>query len=150
MTLPIAHHHRHLVSVAELETSLSHSAAEGESASMRIDRVATPGDRQTTTKRISESSSTAHVTSNTEIGQRSVDWRLATPQMAKSLSQHLCDAFFESCCFVLPTFSYYRARLPEYRDLTDIDASTKVAIAAFCAVGARASPHSVSRHRGIM
>lgn len=100
-----------------------------------------------------------------DIGHGSADWRLATPQMAKSLSQHLCDAFFTSCCVLLPAFSYYRVKMPQYKDGLDLPDSTKVrwwwpiygerglsltcgtaqvAIAAFCAVGARASPHSVS------
>ncbi|KAK4702835.1 hypothetical protein P7C70_g3383, partial [Phenoliferia sp. Uapishka_3] len=77
------------------------------------------------------------------IGQDSLDWRLATPQMARSLSQHLCDAFFESCCFLLPAFTYFRSRLPDYRaDPAQLDAQEKISIAVFCAVGARASPHS--------
>lgn len=105
-----------------------------------------------------------------DIGHGSVDWRLATPQMAKSLSQHLCDAFFTSCCVLLPAFSYYRVKMPQYKDGLDLPDSTKVrswwsihgeralsltcetaqvAIAAFCAVGARASPHSVSFLRRI-
>lgn len=66
------------------------------------------------------------------IGASSLDWRLATPQMASALSQHLCDgefgetrregrrlitrslspAFFESCCFLLPTYNYYRTKIP--------------------------------------
>ncbi|ORY62706.1 hypothetical protein BCR35DRAFT_326679 [Leucosporidium creatinivorum] len=77
-----------------------------------------------------------------DLGPSSVDWRLATPQMAKSLSQHLCDAFFTSCCVLLPAFSYYRDKMPQYRGEQNLPSSTKVAIASFCAVGARASPHS--------
>lgn len=73
----------------------------------------------------------------------SLDWRLASPLLAKSLSQHLCEAFLDSCCSHLPAFTYFHDRLPNFRgDLSQLHASAKVSIAAFCAIGARASPHS--------
>lgn len=122
---------------AQLETSLGQASLQEDSA----DDSKSASDPK---------SLTMAVTSQADISSRSVDWRLATPQMAKSLSQHLCDAFFESCCFVLPSFSYYRDRLPAYRNATNVAPSTKVAIAAFCAVGARASPHSVSVHASLI
>ncbi|SCV73437.1 BQ2448_7363 [Microbotryum intermedium] len=79
-----------------------------------------------------------------QIGQRSVDWRLATPQLARSLTQHLCEAFFSSCCFQMPSFDFFRASMPQYQQVDKLAGPIQVAIAAFCAVGARASPHSVS------
>ncbi|KAI5478681.1 hypothetical protein MNV49_004708 [Pseudohyphozyma bogoriensis] len=48
---------------------------------------------------------------NSNIGPASLDWRLATPQMEKSLTRSLCDAFFESCCFLLPSFAFYKNKL---------------------------------------
>jgi len=66
-----------------------------------------------------------------DLGPHSVDWRLATPQMAKSLSQHLCDAFFTSCCVLLPAFSYYREKMPEFINEKDLPSSTKVSDACF-------------------
>lgn len=68
-----------------------------------------------------------------DLGPGSVDWRLATPQMAKSLSQHLCDAFFTSCCVLLPAFSYYREKMPQYHGEKDLPSSTKVGQAAHAA-----------------
>ncbi|KDE09871.1 hypothetical protein MVLG_00269 [Microbotryum lychnidis-dioicae p1A1 Lamole] len=76
------------------------------------------------------------------IGQQSVDWRLATPQLARSLTQHLCEAFFSSCCFQMPSFDFFRASIPQYQQVDKLPGPIQVAIAAFCAVGARASPHS--------
>ncbi|KDE06598.1 hypothetical protein MVLG_03094 [Microbotryum lychnidis-dioicae p1A1 Lamole] len=82
-------------------------------------------------------------TTTSSIGAFSLDWRLATPQMAAALSRHLCDAFFESCCFVLPTYTYFRSRKAELQmDEWLLSPSAKVAVAAFRAVGARTSPHS--------
>ncbi|KAI5475546.1 hypothetical protein MNV49_001179 [Pseudohyphozyma bogoriensis] len=45
------------------------------------------------------------------IGHTSLDWRLAVPQLEWSLTQNLCDAFFDSCCFLLPSFSYFMNKL---------------------------------------
>ncbi|SCV71196.1 BQ2448_2784 [Microbotryum intermedium] len=103
-------------------------------------------------------------TDTSSIGAFSLDWRLATPQMAAALSRHLCDgesiiaspyvcsqltrtsdaqAFFESCCFLLPTYTYFRSRKAELQmDERLLSPSAKVAVAAFRAVGARTSPHS--------
>lgn len=48
------------------------------------------------------------------IGHRSLDWRLAEPQMAVSLARHLCESFYESCCFLLPTFEWFRPRMSDF------------------------------------
>lgn len=54
-------------------------------------------------------------------------------------------AFLESCCSHLPAFNWFHSRLPDFRgDLSNLSGSAKVSIAAFSAIGARASPHSVS------
>lgn len=67
------------------------------------------------------------VLSTTDLGFGSVDARLSKPQLAKSLSAHLCDAFFESCCWLLPSFSYYRENLPAYHDdRMELSSSSKV------------------------
>ncbi|GAA5897072.1 hypothetical protein JCM8208_006161 [Rhodotorula glutinis] len=78
------------------------------------------------------------------IGPHSLDWRLAEPHMASSLSRHLCDAFSDSCCFLLPTWEFFRTRmsdfLPGHEDR--LSAAQRVALTTFCAIGARSSPHS--------
>lgn len=79
------------------------------------------------------------------VGPSSLDWRLAGSEMAISLSRSLTSAFFDSCCSHLPAFTYFRARLADYSSPTPSANSpllSKSAIAAFCAIGARASPHS--------
>ncbi|GAA5998999.1 Zn(II)2Cys6 transcription factor [Rhodotorula paludigena] len=78
------------------------------------------------------------------IGHRSLDWRLAEPHMAVSLARHLCESFYESCCFLLPTFEWFRPRMSDFLQgkAEDLPASLQVAFNAFCAVGARTSPHS--------
>lgn len=53
---------------------------------------------------------------NVDIGETSLDWRLATPQMASSLSQHLCEGAFllASRCYILadpPRRSLFRLLL---------------------------------------
>lgn len=69
-------------------------------------------------------------------------------------------AFFDSCCAFMPAFKYFRTRLSDYQgDPGQLPPAAKVrsqppcppqsltswqvAIATFCAIGARASPHSV-------
>ncbi|GAA6048232.1 hypothetical protein JCM3770_006495 [Rhodotorula araucariae] len=90
------------------------------------------------------SQSTSAVTPRTSIGPHSLDWRLAEPQMASSLSHHLCEAFWESCCFLLPTYEFFRPRMNEFLPGREdqLTAAQKVALTTFCAVGARTSPHS--------
>lgn len=81
--------------------------------------------------------------SDSSIGQRSLDWRLATPQMAASLSRHLVSAFFDSCCFLMPSFQYFRANLDAFKDPNALlPPGGKAAVSAFLVIGARASPHS--------
>ncbi|GAA5959811.1 hypothetical protein JCM21900_001025 [Sporobolomyces salmonicolor] len=81
--------------------------------------------------------------SGSNIGSQSIDWRLATPQMAASLSRHLCEAFFESCCFLLPAFEYFKPKSGDFlRDGDQLTTAGKVALTSFAAVGARTSPHS--------
>ncbi|GAA6027174.1 hypothetical protein JCM8097_002455 [Rhodosporidiobolus ruineniae] len=80
------------------------------------------------------------------IGATSLDWRLAMPQLATSLSRHLTEAFTESCCFLLEPYNFFRsgATMNELLRLPDegLTPAQKVSLAAFCAVGARTSPHS--------
>lgn len=58
---------------------------------------------------------------------------------------HFTPAFFDSCCSLLPTFNYFSSRSANYRgDLSGLSGPAKVAVAAFCAIGARPSVHSVS------
>ncbi|ORY55970.1 hypothetical protein BCR35DRAFT_309949 [Leucosporidium creatinivorum] len=77
------------------------------------------------------------------IGEHSLDWQLARPQLAKALSLHLIHSFFSSCCSFLPIFDPWHNRLPEICEHIDhLDPANQVAVSAFCAMGARASPHS--------
>jgi len=63
--------------------------------------------------------------------------------MQSALLRTLCDAFFQSCCFVLPTFSYWRPRVQLFADPSaKLTPAQRVARAAFVAVGARTSNHS--------
>lgn len=66
-----------------------------------------------------------------------------------STSSDLCTtllAFVQSCCFQLPTYEFFKSRVADLRSegtaLQDSPAG-RVAIAAFRAVGARTSTHSV-------
>ncbi|KAM0787683.1 hypothetical protein ACM66B_003746 [Microbotryomycetes sp. NB124-2] len=78
------------------------------------------------------------------IGAGSIDWRLATPQLAQQLSQHLVDAFSSSCCFLLPTYRWFQGvnNMSSIKSATALSPAGQVALAAFRAVGARTSPHS--------
>ncbi|BGP40011.1 hypothetical protein JCM10450v2_003991 [Rhodotorula kratochvilovae] len=91
-----------------------------------------------------QSSNVVAARTNSSIGAHSLDWRLAQPQMASSLSHHLCEAFWESCCFLLPTYEFFRPRMNEFLPGNEdqLSAAQKVALTTFCAVGARTSPHS--------
>ncbi|BGP24558.1 hypothetical protein JCM10295v2_003476 [Rhodotorula toruloides] len=84
------------------------------------------------------------VTSSSRIGQQSLDWRLAEPQMMSSLSRHLCSAFWESCCFLLPTYEFWKTRTDDLlaQDHEKLSPALRVALTSFWTVGARTSPHS--------
>lgn len=76
-------------------------------------------------------------------GESSIDWRLARKALSASLCLHLVDSFFTSCCAYLPVFEPWHKRLLYVRDNIDkLSPATRVAVAGFCAMGARASPHS--------
>jgi hypothetical protein len=81
------------------------------------------------------------------IGVSSLDWRLAMPAMASSLSRHLTEAFADSCCFLLPAFEFFRGKMGDLLATVgredEMSPAQKVSLMAFCAVGARTSPHSV-------
>ncbi|GAA5824096.1 hypothetical protein JCM11251_001520 [Rhodosporidiobolus azoricus] len=85
------------------------------------------------------------------IGTASLDWRLAEPQMASSLARSLTEAFAESCCFLLPTYEFFRGKMSNFVSGREesLSPAQKVALAAFCAVGARTSPHSALLGIGI-
>ncbi|KPV75536.1 uncharacterized protein RHOBADRAFT_53503 [Rhodotorula graminis WP1] len=87
---------------------------------------------------------TATTRTTRSIGPHSLDWRLAEPHMASSLSRHLCDAFSDSCCFLLPTWEFFRARMSDFLPGNEdrLSAAQRVALTTFCAIGARSSPHS--------
>ncbi|GAA5842576.1 hypothetical protein JCM9279_003624 [Rhodotorula babjevae] len=89
-------------------------------------------------------STAATVARTRSIGPDSLDWRLAEPHMASSLSRHLCDAFSDSCCFLLPTWEFFRTRMGDFLSGREdqLSAAQRVALTTFCAIGARSSPHS--------
>ncbi|BGP31983.1 hypothetical protein JCM10296v2_003762 [Rhodotorula toruloides] len=84
------------------------------------------------------------VAGSSSIGQQSLDWRLAEPQMMSSLSRHLCLAFWESCCFLLPTYEFWKTRTDNLlaQDHEKLSPALRVALTSFWTVGARTSPHS--------
>ncbi|GAA5903225.1 hypothetical protein JCM5296_001211 [Sporobolomyces johnsonii] len=78
-----------------------------------------------------------------EVGESSPDWRLARTAMARMLVIQLVQSFFNSCCAYLPSFHAWHTRRPSLlRNVDNLDPASRVAVAAFCAMGARASPHS--------
>ncbi|KAK4049491.1 hypothetical protein OIO90_005442 [Microbotryomycetes sp. JL221] len=80
---------------------------------------------------------------STNIGERSVDWQLARPAMASSLSLHLLEASQHSCCFHLPAFHTFSNRIGHLKtNLTRLDIQGEVIVAVLASLGARASPHS--------
>ncbi|KAM0791491.1 hypothetical protein ACM66B_005944 [Microbotryomycetes sp. NB124-2] len=77
------------------------------------------------------------------IGERSIDWQLARPAMASSLTLHLLEASQHSCCFHLPAFHTFANRVPRLKsNLSRLDIQGEVIIAILASLGARASPHS--------
>ncbi|BGP42105.1 hypothetical protein JCM10450v2_006191 [Rhodotorula kratochvilovae] len=72
-----------------------------------------------------------------------VDWKLARGAMAKMLVVHLVQSFFASCCAYLPAFDgWHTRRTWVLHNIDNLDPASRVAVAAFCAMGARASQHS--------
>ncbi|KAK4046280.1 hypothetical protein OIV83_006203 [Microbotryomycetes sp. JL201] len=77
------------------------------------------------------------------IGERSIDWQLARPAMASSLTLHLLEASQHSCCFHLPAFHTFANRLSYLKtNLSRLDIQGEVIVAILASLGARASPHS--------
>ncbi|ORY79756.1 hypothetical protein BCR35DRAFT_304581 [Leucosporidium creatinivorum] len=77
------------------------------------------------------------------VGRLSLMARRAKPSLRRSFSLHLLDAFFNSCCSKLPVFRPWEARISSMVQCIDeLDPPTRVAVTAFCAMGARSTPHS--------
>ncbi|GAA5986043.1 hypothetical protein JCM10908_006382 [Rhodotorula pacifica] len=78
-----------------------------------------------------------------DVTESSTEWNLARGAMAKMLSIHLVQAFFSSCCAYLPIFLPWHERKQWIlANIDNLDPPARVAAAVFCALGARASPHS--------
>ncbi|KWU46055.1 hypothetical protein RHOSPDRAFT_32535 [Rhodotorula sp. JG-1b] len=78
-----------------------------------------------------------------DVTESSAEWTLARGAMAKMLAIHLVQSFFSSCCAYLPIFLPWHERKQWLlNNLDNLDPSSRVAAAVFCALGARASPHS--------
>ncbi|GAA5934975.1 hypothetical protein JCM3775_004664 [Rhodotorula graminis] len=76
-------------------------------------------------------------------GEDDPNWQLAKNAMARMLVVHLVQAFFASCCAYLPAFDgWHLRRTWILQNLDNIDPASRVSVAAFCAMGARASQHS--------
>ncbi|GAA5851208.1 hypothetical protein JCM8547_004167 [Rhodosporidiobolus lusitaniae] len=92
----------------------------------------------------SPSSSTSSAALVSSIGHTSINWRLALPTMASSLSRSLTEAFWDSCCALMPNFLYFRGRMNEFLEgrMEEMSPVMKVAATAFIAMGTRTSPHS--------
>lgn len=77
------------------------------------------------------------------IGTGSVDWQLARPAMAKSLTITLLEASMHSCCLHLKAFQSYRTRISYFCEhLDSLSPSEEAAVTILTSLGARASPHS--------
>ncbi|GAA5973486.1 hypothetical protein JCM11641_006486 [Rhodosporidiobolus odoratus] len=77
------------------------------------------------------------------LGEGAPEWRIARSEMSRVLVIHLVQSFFASCCAYLPSFHGWDDRRQWILgNLDNIDPASRVAVAAFCAMGARASPHS--------
>lgn len=77
------------------------------------------------------------------IGEHSVDWKLAKPAMASSLTLHLLEASRHSCCFHLPAFHVFADRVGQLKSRLDsLDIQGEVIVTVLASLGARASPHS--------
>ncbi|GAA5840094.1 hypothetical protein JCM11251_000603 [Rhodosporidiobolus azoricus] len=77
------------------------------------------------------------------LGEGSPEWKLARKEMGRVLVIHLVQSFFASCCAYLPPFYGWDKRRPWIlANIDNLDPASRVAVAAFCAMGARASPHS--------
>ncbi|GAA6012266.1 hypothetical protein JCM10207_002783 [Rhodosporidiobolus poonsookiae] len=78
-----------------------------------------------------------------DVGEFSAEWGLARGAMGRALVVHLVQSFFASCCAYLPSFHGWHHRRPWIlANIDTLDPASRVAVAAFCAMGARASPHS--------
>lgn len=99
--------------------------------------------------------------STSNIGEDSIDWQLAKPTMAESLTLHLLEGEFSvafgveradatlhtasvhSCCFHLPAFHLFAPRIEQLKsNLNELDIQGQVIVAILASLGARASPHS--------
>ncbi|GAA5908507.1 hypothetical protein JCM6882_001286 [Rhodosporidiobolus microsporus] len=77
------------------------------------------------------------------LSEGSAEWKMARKEMGRVLVIHLVQSFFASCCAYLPSFHGWDNRRPWIlANIDNLDPASRVAVAAFCAMGARASPHS--------
>uniref|UniRef100_A0A0K3CFP7 BY PROTMAP: gi/472585190/gb/EMS22756.1/ C6 transcription factor [Rhodosporidium toruloides NP11] gi/647400044/emb/CDR45149.1/ RHTO0S10e05534g1_1 [Rhodosporidium toruloides] n=1 Tax=Rhodotorula toruloides TaxID=5286 RepID=A0A0K3CFP7_RHOTO len=77
------------------------------------------------------------------ISEEQPEWRLARAWMARTLVVHLILFFYNSCCAYLPAFSSWHDRRDWLiNNVDNLDPASRVVATAFCAMGARASPHS--------
>ncbi|SCV73552.1 BQ2448_7478 [Microbotryum intermedium] len=78
-----------------------------------------------------------------KLGTRSLDSRLAAPQLAQSLTLHLLDASQYCCCSKLSSFKALTEKLPYLKaNLSSLSPVNQAAVAILSAIGARGSPHS--------
>ncbi|GAA6044196.1 hypothetical protein JCM8097_006809 [Rhodosporidiobolus ruineniae] len=92
---------------------------------------------------LTESMGGSGIEARLSLSEGSSEWSLARKQMGRTLVIHLVQSFFASCCAYLPAFHGW----PDRRswilaNIDNLDPASRVAVAAFCAMGARASPHS--------
>ncbi|GEM10503.1 C6 transcription factor [Rhodotorula toruloides] len=77
------------------------------------------------------------------ISEEQPEWRLARAWMARTLVVHLILSFYNSCCSYLPAFSSWHDRRDWLINSVDnLAPQSRIVATAFCAMGARASPHS--------
>ncbi|BGO93696.1 hypothetical protein NBRC10512_006577 [Rhodotorula toruloides] len=77
------------------------------------------------------------------ISEEQPEWRLARAWMSRTLIVHLILSFYNSCCAYLPAFSSWHDRRDWLiNNVDNLDPASRVVATTFCAMGARASPHS--------
>ncbi|GJN92545.1 hypothetical protein Rhopal_005575-T1 [Rhodotorula paludigena] len=77
------------------------------------------------------------------VSENATEWKLVRSAMGQMLVVHLVQSFFASCCAYLPAFyGWHERRNWILHNIDTLDPASRVAVAAFCAMGARASPHS--------
>ncbi|KAK4058638.1 hypothetical protein OIO90_000082 [Microbotryomycetes sp. JL221] len=75
-------------------------------------------------------------------GRLSAEARARQPALRQSFVLHLLEQFFSACCASLHSFKPWHTKIEALFNVNTLDAAERVAVATFCAIGARTTPHS--------